>query len=194
MKHYLIVIFLAIGGTFSGQDIDRILNSKPFSYSGSVNFSTVNNFNHNSGNPFTYVLSANYSPEIFGISLPLSAMYSNQKFAYGLPLSNWRLAPSYRWIRTQFGEANVQLSPYSLSGHRFRGVAVDVQPNEKFAVSALYGRLNDFRTADSTGENGALQRLCYGAKLAYNSSMYSLAGTFFKAQDVANANMDIAPQ
>jgi len=194
MKQYLIVIFLAIGGTFSGQDIDRILNSKPFSHSGSVNFSTVNNFNHNSGNPFTYVLSANYTPEIFGISLPLSAMYSNQKFAYGLPLSNWRLAPSYRWIRTQFGEANVQLSPYSLSGHRFRGVAVDVQPNENFEISALYGRLNDFRMADSTGENGVLQRLCYGAKLAYNSSMYSLAGTFFKAQDVANANMDIAPQ
>jgi hypothetical protein len=194
MRTYFFLTFLAACSIFRGQDVDRILNSKPFSHSGSVALNTVNLFGKTSSNPFTYVLSANYTPEFFGISVPLSMMYSNQKFAYGLPFRNWRLAPSYRWIRTQFGEANVQLSPYSLSGHRFRGVAIDVQPSQHWTISALYGRLNDFRVADSTRQNGSLKRLCYGAKIAYSNPMYSFSSSFFKARDLANSDVDIAPQ
>ncbi|MCL2027781.1 MAG: hypothetical protein FWG79_04750 [Bacteroidales bacterium] len=186
--------FIAICSVINGQDIDRILNSKLFSHSGSVSLNTTSRFERHSSNPFNYVLSADYTPEIFGIAVPFSMMYSNQKFSYGLPFGYWRLAPSYRWIRTQFGEANVQLSPYSLSGHRFRGVAVDVEPNQQWQVSALYGRLNEYRPADSNGQNGVLQRLCYGTKITYNGSKYSLSSSFFKAKDLANSDLDIAPQ
>jgi len=194
MKRYLSLIFIAFSSVLYGQDIDRILNSKIFSHSGSAALSTVSHFGDNSQKPFTYVFSANYTPEFFGVSMPFSMMYSNQKISHGLPFSNWQLAPSYRWIRTQFGEANVQLSPYSLSGHRFRGAAVDVQPNQHWTVSVLYGRLNDYRIADSNGQNGSLQRLCYGTKIAYSSPTYSLSGSFFKANDLANPNANIAPQ
>ncbi|MDR1951523.1 MAG: hypothetical protein LBP96_04770 [Bacteroidales bacterium] len=193
MKRNLLIIFLAIGSVLNGQDLDRILNSQLFSHGGSVAFNTVSHFGQSSQNPFVYTLSANYNPEIFGISVPFSMMYGNQKMAYGLPFRNWQLAPSYRWVRTQFGEANVRLSPYSLSGHRFRGVAVDVQPNQNWTFSALYGRLNDYRAADSTG-NGSLERLCYGLKVGYNSPMYGFTGSFFKAKDETKSNLDIVPQ
>ena len=194
MRPYLFLIFLTVGSVSSGQDIYRILNSKAFSHSGSIAFNTMSNFGQNSSNPFTYIISGNYTPEIFGIALPFSMMYSNLKFSYGHPFGYWRLAPSYRWIRTQFGEVNVQFSPYSLSGIRFRGVAVDVQPNEQWTISALYGRLNDFRPADSNGENGSLLRLGYGTKIAYTSSKYSVSSSFFKAKDIANDDANFAPQ
>jgi hypothetical protein len=194
MKRYLCLFFIAIGGILSGQDFYRILNSETFSHGGSVNFNTVSHFGQHSQNPFIYMLSANYSPEFFGISMPFSMMYSNQKISYGLPFSNWRFAPSYRWIRTQFGEANVQLSPYGLSGHRFRGVVIDVQPDQHWMISALYGRLNDYRTADSNGQNGSLLRLCYGAKIGYTTQQYGVNGSFFKAKDLENSAVDISPQ
>jgi hypothetical protein len=187
-------VFLAICSVSAAQDIDRILKSKPFSHSGSMAFNTTSRFDRHSSTPFNYVISANYNPEFFGVAVPFSMMYSNQKFSHGLPLGFWRFAPSYRWIRTQFGEANVQLSPYSLSGHRFRGVAVDVQPNQHWTISALHGRLNEYRPADSNGQNGVLQRLCYGSKITYNSSRYSLSSSFFKAKDLANSDLNIAPQ
>jgi len=194
LKPCLFLIFLCINSVFSGQDIDRILNSKAFSHNGSVVLNAMSNFGQNSSNSFTYVLFGHYTPEFFGIALPFSMMYSNQKFSYGQPFSSWQFAPSYRWIRTQFGEANVQFSPYSLSGHRFRGAVIDVKPNPHWEITALYGRLNDYRKADSNGQNGSLLRLCYGAKIAYNSSTYSVSSSFFKAKDVTHATVDLAPQ
>jgi hypothetical protein len=194
MKRHLFLFFLFVCSILNGQDLYRILNSEVFSHGGSVAFNTVSHFGQNSQNPFIYTLSANYTPEFFGISMPFSMLYSNQKISYGMPFRNWRLAPSYRWIRTQFGEANVQLSPYSLSGHRFRGAVVDVQPNQQWMVSALYGRLNDYRAADSNGHNGLLQRLCYGAKVTYSNQTYGFSSSFFKAQDLENSGVDISPQ
>ncbi|MDR0437290.1 MAG: hypothetical protein LBH22_03185 [Bacteroidales bacterium] len=194
LKPCLFFIFLCINSIFRGQDIDRILNSKAFSHNGSVALNAMSNFGQGLSNPFTYVLFGTYTLEFFGIALPFSMMYSNQKLSYGQSFLSWQLAPSYRWIRAQFGETNVQFSPYSLSGHQFRGAVIDVKPNQHWTVTALYGRLNDYREADSDGQNGSLLRLCYGTKIAYNSSKYGISSSFFKAKDVTNANVDLAPQ
>ncbi len=194
MRSYFLLISLAISNVFSGQDIDRILHSKPFSHKGAVTLNTLSQFDKHSSNPFTYVLSANYTPEFFGIALPFSMMYSNQKLAYGLPFSQWRFAPSYRRIRAQFGESNVQFSPYSLSGHRFRGALIEIQPDEHWTFSVLYGRLNDYQPADSNGLNGSLLRRCYGAKIAYKGEKYGIGGSFFKAKDLADENIDLSPK
>jgi hypothetical protein len=194
MRSYLFLIFLSIGVSLRGQDIDRMLRAKPFSHSGSVALNTMCRFDQNSSNPFTYVLSANYTPVFFGISVPLSVMYSNQNFAYGLPYNQWRFAPSYRWIRAQFGDVGMQFSPYSFAGHRLRGVGVEVQPNEHWAVSTFHGRLSDYRAADSSGHNGSLERMGYGAKVAYSSASYSLNGSFFKAKDFDVEAAHLAPQ
>jgi len=194
MKTFFFLLFLVIGGVSIGQDIDRILSAKAFSHSGSVALNMTGNFGQSSLNPFIYVLSGNYTPEIFGVAIPFSMMYSNQKVSYGLPFSHWRFAPSYRWVRAQIGDAGVQFSPYSLSGIRFRGAAVEVQPNQQWSISALYGRLNEYRPADSNGQNGSLLRLCYGTKVSYNGSKYSVSGSLFKAKDLASATVDLAPQ
>ena len=194
MKTCFLLFFLAIGTVFNGQTIYRTTKPKPFSYSGSIAINTMNYFEQNSSKPFVYVLFGNYAPEFFGIALPFSMMYSNQKFSCGLPLSYWRFAPSYRWIRTQFGEAEIQFSPYSFSGHRFRGAVAEIQPNQHWTISALYGRLNDFRHADSNGQNGSLLRLCYGAKISYKNSKNSFNSSFFKAKDLANSDVNLAPQ
>ncbi len=194
MKPYLFFIFLAIGGVFRAQDIDRMLKSETFSHSGSVSVSTTSVFGQHSQMPFTSVLSANYTPIFWGMALPFNLMFSNQKFAYGHPFNSWRLAPSYRWIRAQIGEVQAQLSPYSLSGRQFRGAMLEVQPDKHWTVSALYGRLNDFRNADEQGQNGLLKRLCYGGKVMYSDSKYSFSGSFFKAKDLENAAANLAPQ
>ncbi|HEU5293073.1 MAG TPA: hypothetical protein VFU05_20650 [Cyclobacteriaceae bacterium] len=47
-------------------------------------------------------------------------------------------------------------SPYTLSGHLFKGVGVDLAPGEKFKFSAMYGRLLKAVEPDSLNENASI--------------------------------------
>lgn len=193
MKRYWLLFFVVLEGLLNAQDIDKILQSEIFSHSGSVGVNANYVFGKYSQDPFNYVLTADYTPVFWGVAIPFSMMFSNQKFAYSHPFNSWRIAPSFRRIRAQLGVAQVQFSPYSISGQQLRGGSVSLMPDDRWEVFLFYGYLNNLQPLENGKEN-PLQRRCYGGKVMYTDKKYSFSGSFFKAEDKGKNEKDIFPQ
>lgn len=89
--------------------------------------------------PFSYFMSGDFNPEIFGIKLPFSFLLSNRSFSYAQPFNRMGISPEYKWVRFHFGYRNLSFSKYTLAGHSFLGAGVELTPGI-FRLSALYGR------------------------------------------------------
>lgn len=126
--------------------------------------------------PLTWYLNGNINMNLFGYTMPFSFSYSNQGARYSQPFNQYRFAPSYKWAKLYLGTSSMQFSNYTLAGHVFNGVGVELTPG-KWRIAAMYGSLNK-----------GLNRKGAGAKLGYenNGNLYSVA--FFNAHDVSNTN------
>ncbi|WP_130287122.1 hypothetical protein [Aquimarina brevivitae] len=139
--------------------------------------------------PFTYFVNGNLNLNISGVyNIPFSFSYTNQKFNTSNPFSFNRLSihPSYKWITTHIGDVNMTFSPYTLNGHQFTGVGVDLAPpNTNLKVSAMYGRLLKESEHDTIAVNSepAYKRMGYGLKAVYANEKFSVSGTVFSAKD-----------
>jgi hypothetical protein len=111
--------------------------------------------------------------------------------------------PSYKWITAHIGDVSMTFSPYTLSGHQFTGFGVDLTPQGKFKISAMYGRLLKSNEFDSAYPDilPAYKRFGYGFKTAYSLEKINLGLTLFKAKDQINSlnnpvpfELDVAPK
>ncbi|GAA6769666.1 TonB-dependent receptor [Flavobacterium sp. CGRL2] len=97
--------------------------------------------------------------------------------------------PSYKWITGHIGDVSMTFSPYTLAGHQFTGLGVDLTPQGKFKISAMYGRL--VRSSEYDVLNTELvptyKRFGYGFKTQYSLEKINLGLTFFKAKDEMNS-------
>lgn len=184
--------------TAYAQDLTQIGKANLLTVTGGVSANTIYYEGSALRDPFTYVLNGNINFNISGLfNIPLSFAYSNQEFNYSQPFKFNRLSihPSYKWITAHIGDVAMTFSPYTLSGHQFSGLGVDLAPEGKFKVSAMYGRL--IRPVEYAIEQPetvpAYKRLGYGLKTEYEiHSKAKIGVTFFNAKDVTSSlNNDI---
>jgi hypothetical protein len=137
--------------------------------------------------PFTYFVNGNLNARLFNlIDLPFSVFLTNagQGLNYPTPPNRLSLHPTYKWATAHVGDVAMSFSPYTLNGHQFSGVGVDLTPG-KFQVSAMYGRLQkaEVYNPKNLSTPAAYQRMGYGAKVSYVTDKWRLGYTAFAAKD-----------
>ncbi len=192
MKRLLPLLLLFFYGNAYTQDLTQIGKAKLFTLNGGVAANAVFYDGTASREPFTYVLSGNINANISGLfNVPVSFTYSNQEFSYSQPFRFNRLSihPSYKWVTAHIGDVAMTFSPYTLSGHQFSGLGVDLTPNGPFKVSAMYGRLIRPVEYDSNEPETepAYKRIGYGLKASYQFDKARVGLTFFSARDEVNS-------
>jgi hypothetical protein len=171
-----------------GQNLDQIGKGKALSFSGGISANQVLygvNGIERRRNPYTYVLSANMSIGLYGLSMPFSFSYSNRQTSFQQPFNRYGLSPTYKWITAHIGYSSMSFSPYTLSGHSFLGAGLDLNPGEKFSFSMMYGRLQKAVEADTLNSRNipAYRRMGYGFKAAYSHKGRFAELILFRAAD-----------
>ncbi|MBW8241186.1 hypothetical protein K1F50_00140 [Muricauda oceani] len=173
-------------------DLDRLGKAKLFDYSGSLSANGV--FYEGTANrqAFTYFVNGNLNFNIAEVyNVPLSFAYTNQNFDFSSPfkLNRLSISPSYKWITAHIGDVAMSFSPYTLSGHQFTGVGIDLVPPGPFKVSAMYGRF--LRAVeyniDKPNQQTAYLRRGFGLKSSYAFEKFNLGLIFFKGFDDKNS-------
>ena len=172
-----------------GQNLESIGKEKPLTVSGGISLNQI--FYGVSGidsrrDPYSYYASGNITFNLYSWSVPLSFSLSNQSVSYQQPFNQYSLHPTYKWATAHVGYVSMSFSPYTLNGHLFQGVGVDLAPGDKFKFSAMYGRLLKEVEPDSTSGNSstpAFKRMGYGFKAHYGDQKYFGEISLFHAKD-----------
>lgn len=170
------------------QKLDELGKTKLVNVSGGLSASSILYSGNANREPFTYFLNGNVNINIAELyNMPFTFSYSTQKFGYTKPvgMKTFSIHPSYKWISTHIGDVSMSFSPYTLSGHLFTGFGVDLTPQGKLKVSAMYGRLlksNEYDTAKPE-IIPTYKRYGYGFKTSYAFEKINLGFIFFKAKD-----------
>lgn len=186
-----------------GQNLEAIGNEKPLKINGGISLNQTAYASSDSlsrRDPYNYYLSGNLNLSLYGWSVPLSFNYSNQKTTFTQPFNNYSLHPQYKWIRAHLGYTSMSFSPYSLNGHLFLGVGVDLTPEGPFSFSAMAGRLRKASAFDSLASNAPpplFERWGYGFKAGYKltpsaNSSANIGVNLFHASD-KRSSLDFVP-
>ena len=185
------MLFSTIGYSQS-INFDQLGKEKWLRYNGGIAANSVYYNGEANRQPFTYFLTGNLNFNIAGLyNVPLSFTYSDQEFDFPNPFNFNRLSlhPSYKWATAHLGDVNMTFSPYTLAGHQFTGAGFDANPEGKFQISGMYGRL--LRATQYNAEEPraltAYKRMGYGLKTAYDFDFMKLGVILFKASDEFNS-------
>ena len=178
--------------TVHAQNVEEVLEfrkKKPFKISGSIsaNATQFNSTPKQSRQSFTYQLSGSVNLSLYELlNIPLSFNLNNygSNFSYPSLPNRLSLHPSYKWIRAHIGDVSMSFSPYTLNGHQFTGVGIELSP-ARWRLSAMGGRL--LRKVDIDASNPAIrpnyERWGYSVKAGYDGEKFSVGGTIFTARD-----------
>ena len=152
MKFFnLIILILFISSSVFAQDLSHISKQKPLQFSGglqtTVNYQT-SSLQMDSYQPFSYLISLNLNPQIYGISLPFSLAYSRGSRQFSQPFYRFGISPTYKWIKLNLGHRSTQFSKYTVAGLKSLGAGIELTP-KKFRFAFMYGsfvRQRNFRT------------------------------------------------
>ncbi|MEO7976518.1 hypothetical protein [Flavobacterium sp.] len=185
----LLISAFSFSQNFNVQELGK---AKLINVSGGASANSIFYSGNAERDPFSYFLNGNININIAGLyNLPFSFSYTNQKFGYGKPVLMNRLSihPSYKWITAHIGDVSMSFSPYTLSGHQFSGVGVDLTPQGNFKISAMFGRLLKSSEYDLAYPDivPAYKRYGYGFKTSYAFEKVNLGVTLFKAKDEAGS-------
>ena len=193
MRFALSVFMLMVWShTVHAQNVEEFLEfrkKKPFKISGSIsaNATQFNSTPKQSRQSFTYQLSGSVNLSLYELlNIPLSFNLNNygSNFSYPSLPNRLSLHPSYKWIRAHIGDVSMSFSPYTLNGHQFTGVGIELSP-ARWRLSAMGGRL--LRKVDIDASNPAIrpnyERWGYGVKAGYDGEKFSVGGTIFTARD-----------
>ena len=174
------------------QNIEEVLafrKKTPFKISGSISaratlFSSQPSEARQS---FTYQLTGAVNLSLYELlNIPLSFNLNNYgaNFSYPSLPNRLSLHPSYKWAKAHIGDVSMSFGPYTLNGHQFTGLGVELSPG-RWQVSAMAGRL--LKRVDADPNIPSLQvgyeRWGYGLKTRYEGSTFALGGTVFAARD-----------
>jgi hypothetical protein len=173
-------------------NFDQLDKEKWLRYNGGVSANGVYYDGTANRQDLTYYLTGNLNFNIAGLyNIPVSFTYSNQEFNFPSPFNFNRFSfhPSYKWVTAHLGDVTMTFSPYTLSGHQFTGAGVELNPEGKFQVSAMYGRFLKATEYDSIAQGGiaAYKRIGFGVKTAYDFEFMKLGVILFKATDTKNS-------
>lgn len=174
------------------QNIEEVLafrKKKPLKISGSISaratlFSSQPSEARQS---FTYQLTGSVNLSLYELlNTPLSFNLNNYgaNFSYPSLPNRLSLHPSYKWAKAHIGDVSMSFGSYTLNGHQFTGLGVELSPG-RWQVSAMAGRL--LKRVDADPNIPSLQvgyeRWGYGLKTRYEGSTFALGGTVFAARD-----------
>lgn len=142
--------------------------------------------------PFVWNLNGSVNANILGqINLPFSFSITDAGTGYTYPVAPTRLsiAPKYKWITAYIGDVGVTYSPYTLNGHLFRGIGIQLSPAGPLQFSAMYGRFQKAVPYDSLNKSivTAYKRMGYGANIEFRKEKYSIGASIFHAKDDPNS-------
>lgn len=178
----------------SAQTIDfGAFKGKPFKIGGGVSAtSTFFNSNRNDRQAFTYNLTGNLNFSFYSFSMPVSYNISNagNQLDYKIPFDFNRISisPKYKWATAHLGDVSMTFSPYTLAGHQFTGVGVELNADSPLKFSAMYGRLLKAVDDDANPKTiPAFKRMGYGTKIAYEKQNHKIGIIGFYAKDDINS-------
>lgn len=163
--HVLWVLFIVFYNKISAQNLETIKDAKPFVYRGTIQASGGGYFAsgiENRKNPYLWSLSGNPTFVVYDIEIPFSFMISQDNRNFRQPFNQFGLSPKYKWITVHGGFRNLQYSNYTLAGHTFLGIGVDLNP-KWFRFGAMYGRFQKAIEEDSTNQANDLSQYNYAA-------------------------------
>lgn len=195
MRYYFLFVTILLSGQSYSQSVDlETITDTNFKVTGGINANSVfysSNVESNRA-PFTYMLSGNLNFSAFSFSMPVSYTLTNQgeNLNYQVPFNfnKLNLAPKYKWVKAYIGDASLSFSPYTLSGHPFRGLGVELSPKGAFKITAMGGRLLKAVEATSDAQSvPVFERFGYGAKIGFQQPKYKIDLISFYAKDKINS-------
>lgn len=208
MKGRVVILFIMLCAviTGSGQDLDAIENKvKTFDLKKGIKMSGSLSLNATSymakgmqgrRDPFNWFANSNININLFGLDVPFSFSYTDARVGYTQPFNRIKFSPKYKWIKTHIGTSNMSFSSYTLAGHQFKGVGLELTP-KKWRFMAMRGKLReaipytDVRNTNST--TASFKRTGFGMKLGYENNGQGIEGIFFRAKDDKNSIPFIPP-
>ncbi len=187
-KNIVLFFMICTSNMLMSQDLEQLGKSKLLRLTGGVSANTIFYEGQSNREQLTYFARGNLNLNISGVyNIPFSFSYSNQKFQSSNPFKFNRLSlhPTYKWVTAHIGDVSMSFSPYTLNGHQFTGLGLDISLGEKLKAQAMYGRLlkaAEYNEEDSES-NPAFRRLGYGTKLQYDFDKFSLGAIVFAAKD-----------
>jgi hypothetical protein len=173
LRNSLLLIVFLFGTNLKAQDLSDLKNTKPVTFHGSIG--TKLSLYGADGipsrqDPFTYGFDANATISLYGISMPFSFTWYNRNKSYSQPFNQYGLSPKYKWITGHFGYRSVSFSEFTLNGHTFLGVGVEMTPG-KWRIGALYGKFNQNSDYDpyKAKEIPLLTRKGWAVKVGYGT-------------------------
>lgn len=196
----LLLLLVAGMATAQSVDFEQFGMEDPLKITGNISANSV--FYHANRNnaraPFTYFLQGSLNLSLYGFAMPISYSFTNQgeRLEYQLPFDFNRLSfhPTYKWVTAHIGDASMSFSPYTLNGHQFSGVGIELRPPGRFSISAMGGRL-----LKATPDNGdprtvpAFKRMGYGLEIGYDARKFSIGVIGFYAKDLLHS-LDSVPE
>ena len=187
-------------------DFEAIPKSTKLRVNGGVNANAIyyqaSNSQSAGREPFTYMLTGSLNFSFLTFSMPVSYTITNQEkaFNYSVPFNfnRFSITPKYKWVKAYLGDNAMTFSPYTLNGHPFRGVGVELTPKGPLKFAAMGGRLlKAVQPIDSVGLPAVYERYGYGAKIGYeqNKNKVELIGFYATDNEKSIHNFtDISPK
>lgn len=170
------------------QDLEGMGIKKGIKASGGVSISNIiynTNDSVNRRDPYQLILSGNLNLNIFGYDAPFSFIYSNSQRSYTQPFNRMSFAPRYKWIKAYIGQTSMTFSPYTLSGHSFRGAGLELTPGN-WRLSMMGGQMKkavEYTPLAESASQPSYKRMGYGLKLGYEKGASGILVNVFSARD-----------
>ncbi len=188
----LFVIFLLFSFSTEAQDLENLKDQKPIGFSGNVGLG-MQTYTTNRENPsrqsFIWSLYGNPTLSIYGLTLPFSFVLSRKNEEFRQPFNQFGVSPYYKWIKLHLGFRNMSFSDFTLNGHVFNGVGIELDPGN-WRFGAMYGTLLEPISPDITNEfpiEPTYKRKGYSVKVGYGTSSNFLDLILFKGRDLINS-------
>ena len=193
MKRLFLFFCLLLPGYLLAQNLESIGWQPLVTLSGGVSLNQIGYAStgiENRRDPYNYFLAGSLNLDIYGMSLPFNFTYSNQESSFHQPFNQFSIHPTYKWITGHFGFTSMSFSPYTLNGHIFEGVGLDVRRGEKWEIGIMYGRFQRAVQPDSTSSEEivpAFRRIGYGINLKYGDQLNFVKFSLFRSLDDLNS-------
>ena len=143
---FLLIFFFSEAKGFS--DEDSLQKAKIQIFTGKINFGISQYKGVNISqrqNPFDISVSGMPMIQYKNFQMPINFLFSNLSRKNQQPYNYLGLIPSFQWGRFYLGDTFIDYSPYTLNGHRIRGVGFDLYPGKHFRLGVMYGRSEERR-------------------------------------------------
>jgi hypothetical protein len=196
----LLLLFMVLQHVISAQDISQISKEKPWTWTGAVGANT--NFYQVRGlpprsNPFFYNLHAQFTGRVYGFELPFSFTYGQHNLAINRPFLQAGMSPSYKWIKLHLGTRNMFFSNYTLAGHTFDGVGIELTPG-KWRISGMAGNFRRARVfqedLDPRFYNYLYRRSGHALRLGYGTESSFIDISYLQGRDIPNSIDFLVPE